>query len=88
MIILPIHIIVALGSMGYGSWLILKPSARGLAINYALIATTLVSGTYLVISLHTNILQSCLGGLAYTAIVTVEAALTRYRLAVNLASRH
>lgn len=80
MLILPFHIIVALGSMAYGSWLILRPSLRGLRINYALIAATLVTGTYLVIALHSNILQSCLSGLAYTAVVTVEAAIGRQRL--------
>ena len=78
-----LHVIIALGSVGYTSYLYFSPSKRHFYTAYGLIGLTLTSGTYLVISSHARILQSCLTGLAYIGVVMLGISAAHYRLAAE-----
>jgi hypothetical protein len=77
-----IHVLLALTSLVFSGLTYFSPSKNRLKISYALIASTLASGTYLVISLHTNIFSACISGLAYLAFVT-SATIFTYRKVEN-----
>jgi hypothetical protein len=78
--LLVIHIIVAASSLVYSSYLMFKPAASNFYISYWLSGLTLVSGTYLVWSLHDPLTSSCISGLAYLLSVSVMNVTARYRL--------
>jgi hypothetical protein len=64
-----LHILIALGSIIYSGYVFFSPSKTKIRASYCLVAATLISGTYLVISTHSPILSSCVTGLIYLAIV-------------------
>ena len=70
MSVIIIHITVALLSLGATAAAFLMPSRFKLRLSQALIAFTLASGTYLVFTMHVNLLRVCAVGLIYTAIVS------------------
>lgn len=76
-----IHVLIALGSIGYTTHTFFKPSQTKLRVSYGFIAATLVSGTYLVLSTHAPLLQSCRTGLLYLGVVSAGIAAAHYRLA-------
>lgn len=76
-----LHIAIALSSLAATTLLALRPSKRKMYASYALIAMTLASGTYLVISLHAPLLSSCVSGLTYLAIALSGVGVGYYRLA-------
>ena len=76
-----LHVIIALISVAYSSYCLISPSKRGFYVTYGLVGATLVSGTYLTISTHTQILSACLTGLAYLSVVSALIAGAHYRLA-------
>lgn len=80
MLMLLLHIIIALTSIIYSTVMVLSPSARKLRVNYALIALTLTTGTYLVVSTHAALLSSCVSGLCYLAVVLLGTVATRRKL--------
>jgi hypothetical protein len=63
-----VHVLIALASIAWITYLYLRPSARKFYPAYGLIAATLVSGTYLVISTGSPLLSSCVTGLVYLAV--------------------
>jgi hypothetical protein len=69
MIIL-IHVLIALTSIAYSGFTFFEPSRTKLNVSYGLVAATLISGTYLVVSTHSPILSSCVTGLVYLGVVT------------------
>ena len=64
-----IHIIIALGSVAWTTYLNFTPTRRNFYAAYGLIAATLASGTYLVVSTHSPLLSSCMTGLVYLGIM-------------------
>lgn len=80
MTILLIHVIIALSSIAYTTYLFVRPSQTKFYVNYALIGLTLTSGTYLVISTHSPMLAACKTGLFYLAVVTSGTIIAHYRL--------
>ncbi|HVV26010.1 MAG TPA: hypothetical protein VHC21_03185 [Candidatus Saccharimonadales bacterium] len=66
-----IHVVIALSSVAWTTYLNFSPSPsrRKFYTAYGLIAATLASGTYLVISTHSPLLSSCVTGLVYLGIV-------------------
>jgi hypothetical protein len=76
-----IHVLIALSSIIATSILAIFPSRAKLYASYSLIAATLVSGTYLVISTHQPILKSCITGLVYLGVVMFGLAISHYRFA-------
>ena len=67
--ILLLHIIIALGSVAYTSYLYFSPTRKHFYAAYGLVGLTLASGTYLVLSTHSSLLTSCITGLVYIGIV-------------------
>jgi hypothetical protein len=79
MIIL-IHVIIALTSIVIASLAFFKPTLRKLIVSYGFILGTVASGTYLLITIPSHILQSCLTGLAYLTIVSFATIAAHVRL--------
>jgi hypothetical protein len=79
--ILLTHIIIALASVAFASYLLIRPSRGKFYVNYAFIAATLASGTYLVLSTGVAMLSACASGLAYLAVVAGLSAVTWRKLA-------
>ena len=75
-----IHIIIALASIGVAGLALFKPNVKNLALSYSLIAATVASGSYLIIVSSSNILHSCLVGLAYLAVATTLTIATHVRV--------
>lgn len=82
--ILVLHIIVALSSIiftGVAAW---RPSYGKLHVAYGLAGATLATGSYLVVTTPSHLVQACISGLIYFAIVGSVIAVTRTKLtAVN-----
>jgi hypothetical protein len=74
------HIIIALCSLGWATFVCILPSARRLQLNYLLIALTVASGSYLVVSLHAALLSSCLTGLVYLSVVSAGIFIAKQKL--------
>ncbi len=64
-----LHIIIALSSLLFTTYLYFRPSQAKFYTAYGLIAATLLSGTYLVVSLHAPLMSSCMSGLVYIVMV-------------------
>lgn len=79
MIIL-IHVIIALTSIAVASLVFFKPTMKKLFVSYGFIFATIASGTYLLVTIPSHILQSCLTGLTYLTIVSIATALAHVRL--------
>ena len=81
MLILITHVVLALSSIILSGLSYIKPSQARLNLSYGLVAGTLASGTYLVISTSSGLLPSCVTGLAYLAIVSLAIFAAKYKLA-------
>lgn len=79
--ILIAHIIIALSSLIATTALAFAPSRLKMRLSGVLIALTLGSGTYLVISTHSPLLQSCISGLVYLGVALSGVGVGYYRLA-------
>jgi len=79
------HLVIALSSLLCTTYVFFVPSKGKLIASYALIASTLASGTALVISTHSPMLQSCTSGLFYLAVVSFGVVGARHRLAAAVA---
>ena len=80
MIIL-LHVLIALASIVSTTVLAFMPSRSKMRVSFGLIAATLASGTYLVISTHSPLVSSCLTGLAYLSVALAGVAVGAYRMA-------
>jgi hypothetical protein len=76
--VLIIHLVLALGSLTQASYLFFRPTRQGLIASYWLALLTFISGAYLVIASHSQLLSSCFSGVVYLATIT----------ALNLGARH
>lgn len=75
------HIAIATLSVFAAAFAFILPSRFKLKVTYTLVAATLASGTYLVMSMHAPLARTCLMGLTYTALVTASLIATRQKLA-------
>lgn len=75
-----LHVIIALTSMVYTTYLFVRPSRAKFYAAYALVALTLTSGTYLVVSTHARLVPSCEAGLAYLGVVLSGLVAAHHRL--------
>jgi hypothetical protein len=80
MMIVLVHVIIALSSMAYTTYLFISPAKVKFYISYALIGLTLASGTYLVLSTHSRLLPACEAGLFYLVIVTAGVTAAHRKL--------
>lgn len=74
-----IHVLIALASIGVASFVYFKPSVKRLAVSYGLIVATVGSGTYLLLASTGNILKSCLAGLFYVTVISLITIATHIR---------
>jgi hypothetical protein len=86
MIIL-IHVLIALSSLALSSVTFFKPTIKNLKFSYGLIIATVTSGVFLVVLNSSNILHSCLAGLAYLGAVLAITAGARVRASQLLLSK-
>lgn len=77
--ILATHIIIAISSILYTTYLLIAPLNAGFGISYALVSLTLASGTALVITRPAALISSCLSGLFYLASVSLAIAIAHNR---------
>jgi len=73
-----LHVVIAFSSMISAGYTYFRPSKNRLRISEALVALTLASGTYLIISTHSPILQACEMGLIYLG-ATLAAIIAAYK---------
>ncbi len=71
LMIILLHVLTALASMVYTSYLFIAPSKSKFKVAYSLVGLTLLSGTYLVVSRHSPLLQACTTGLVYLGAVSL-----------------
>lgn len=64
-----LHVLVALISVIQTTFLLFAPSKTKLYITYALFGSTLVSGTYLLITMPAHMVQTCIEGIVYMGFV-------------------
>lgn len=69
--------------MALAAYTFFLPSKFRIRASQALIALTLGSGTYLVISMKANMLRACVMGLVYTAIVSFGIVAASRKLAAE-----
>jgi hypothetical protein len=79
--ILIFHIIIALTSVVASTYAFISPSKTKIRASYGLVILTIASGTYLVISTHAGMLSSCITGLIYVGVVSLNLGVARHRLA-------
>lgn len=75
-----IHVLIALASVGLASFTFFKPTINRLAVSYGLIVATVGSGTFLILSGPSDMLRSCLSGLFYVTVVTIVTIATHMRV--------
>lgn len=80
-----LHIIIALTSLAQTSYMLVAPNKTGLRVSYALMGLTLASGTYLILSTGTHMLEACLMGILYTGFVAYGIVRTQRVIANNIA---
>ncbi len=76
-----VHVLIALLSVGCATYAFLSPSKMKLRVNYLLVAMTLASGTYLLMLKPSHMVQSCMMGLVYIGFVTFTIVAARRKLA-------
>lgn len=79
--ILIMHIIIALASILFASYLIFRPSSKGIRFSYGLIIGVLLTGFELVIFMQAPILKTCVSGLVFISVIMGELLIARKRLA-------
>jgi hypothetical protein len=79
MIIL-IHVIIAFTSLIIASFAFFQPSIKKLIVSYGFVIATIGTGSYLLVTIPSHILQSCLSGLTYLTIVSIATIAAHVRL--------
>lgn len=79
--ILLIHVIIALASILYTGYVYLSPSKNKLAVSYALVGLTVLTGTALVFQNQAYLLQACISGLLFLGAEFLAIAMARRKLA-------
>jgi hypothetical protein len=79
-IIVLTHVIIALASIALSSFTFFKPTMKRLYASYGFIVATVASGTYLLVSTPSHILESCLMGLFYLTVVSIATIATHVRI--------
>lgn len=81
--ILAFHVAIALSSVAFATYLWVRPSKRKLYASYALAGLTLSSGTYLVLSARSHMLEACMMGIVYFAIISTATVAAHRALTAN-----
>jgi hypothetical protein len=81
--ILMLHIMIALASVAYTTYLFFRPSVSKVKISYGLVGLTVASGTYLVLTNSVHMLRTCTTGLLYIAGVSLALVAVHRKLAAT-----
>jgi hypothetical protein len=81
--IIVLHTLIALTSIVQTSYVYVKPSSRQLRASYLLVALTMLSGFYLMITRPGSIAQACSTGLIYLLAVSFGIAGATHKLSVR-----
>jgi hypothetical protein len=76
-----LHIIIAIASIGVTTYAYVQPSASKLYTAYGLVTMTLASGMYLVVSNPSHMIQGCTAGLVYLGATSIGIVAARVKLA-------
>ncbi|HSX00298.1 MAG TPA: hypothetical protein VLH38_04645 [Patescibacteria group bacterium] len=76
-----LHILTAITCAGFSAYLYFSPSRSKLRMSYGLLAGTVGTGTYLVVSSHAPIVQSCVTGLTFVGASLIGVVLAKRKLA-------
>jgi hypothetical protein len=79
--VLLFHIAIALASVAFSTYLYFRPTNAKFYTAYGMVGLTVLSGSYLIITTGTNILKTCLTGLAYIGAVSFVLAAARKKFA-------
>ena len=77
------HILIALTSVAYATYVFFRPSLTKLGISYGLVGLTVASGTYLIVNAQGHMIESCTMGLLYIAGVSFAMVKAHARLATQ-----
>lgn len=80
-----IHVIIALTSVIESTVLLLSPTQKKLNLTYILFAGTIGSGTYVLFTIPSHMLQTCIDGLLYMGFVVSAVVIAKIRLAKKTA---
>lgn len=78
------HILIAFASLGYSAYLFFFPSREGLNVSYILTGLTLTSGTFLIVSTGSHMLEACVMGLLYLALTIFGIVSAKHKLAEEI----
>lgn len=81
--ILVAHVIIALASLATSAYSAVRPSRGLLYLSYGSVGLTLASGSLLVITNHSAMIQACVSGLVFSAASLGLATVARRKLAVQ-----
>jgi len=76
-----LHVLIALTSLAFSGYVYFYPSVTKLRASYALVAGTLLTGTFLLASTPSHMLEGCVMGFFYVSLVTLATASAHRRLA-------
>lgn len=79
-----LHVIIACSSLIYTGYLFLRPSKSKLQISYGLLAATIATGSFLVITKPASMVPACEAGLIYLGVVLSGIFSARHRLAQSI----
>jgi hypothetical protein len=74
------HIVIALTSLLVTAFAYIAPSVTKLRVSMVLLGLTVASGTYLVLSAGTHMVQACTTGLLYIGVVSYGIIAARQKL--------
>lgn len=78
--VLILHILIAVSSIGYTGFVFLRPSKQKLKISYLWIGATIITGSYLVVVTPSHLASACVTGLVYLGFVLSGILATHIKL--------
>ncbi|MFO0920176.1 MAG: hypothetical protein U0451_00720 [Candidatus Saccharimonadales bacterium] len=78
--ILIFHIFIAVVSVLYATYALLLPTRVKINVSLVMAITTLLSGTYLIVSTNASLINACISGIIYTSTVVLLIVLANKRL--------
>ncbi len=78
------HIVIAFASLGYSVYLFFFPTKARLNVSYVLLGLTVASGTVLIVSSKSHMLETCVMGLFYVGLTTFGIVSAKHKLAAEI----
>lgn len=80
-IALLLHISIAFASLAFTGYTYLRPAPAKIKTSYGMVAATFITGTFLLISSPSHMVEACTMGLAFVAITSFGTVAARNKLA-------